>query len=104
MKKNEQILVYRQGDVAFRLVTDINLNILQKAKKLNTKIVATGEHGNPHIVEGIIFEFDNKMYVVNPDGELVIKHPEHDEIRLPGGPDNIYEVIHQRELTGEVRD
>ena len=102
---------YRHGEVLLigmkRFMSEvIDRDLLCRFKKVGRKqvksgVVAAGKSGNAHIVKGgevwsgMKYNSDKRSLMVFSDGNAVIQHPEHRDIKLEKGA---YEVMLQREM------
>lgn len=98
MKQPKEIL-YRQGDVMFRLVDSIPPG----ATKRESGIIAYGEAtGHTHALADLkaaeVLEFDGKLFVQVGEAGVSIRHQEHGPIDLPPG---LYDVSIQQEYSPE---
>ncbi len=83
---------YRHGDLLLKQVDKLP----EKAKKLNTNVLASGTAtGHSHTLNGKagVLEKDGVRYV-KVIGKAALKHQEHATINLAKGA---YQIVHERE-------
>jgi hypothetical protein len=99
---NKNNLQFRQGDVFIEKIEALPSG-LKKHKKDNGRIIlAYGEvTGHAHaIVDDVTASFidsDGNLYLESKE-DILVKHEEHAEIKLPAG---VYRITHQREYSPE---
>lgn len=96
-------MMYRQGDVFIKKISEVDLTDARKIKRENGAIVlAHGEAtGHTHAIKSRdagFFSIDGKMVLVVRRMAVNLVHQEHSPITLPVG---MYEVKRQREYSPE---
>lgn len=93
---------YRQGDVFMEKIDTLPQDLKQHDKDQGRIILAYGEvTGHAHaVVDDTTESFvdTNGALYLQSDEEILVKHEEHAEIKLPAG---VYRITHQREYSPE---
>ena len=84
--------LYRHGDLLLRQVDEIP----ESAQQLSTNIIAHGENGNTHKIQGShqIYETPDKQILLEAKQDVSLKHQEHNTLKISKGN---YVVVHERE-------
>ena len=84
--------IYRHGDLLIRQVDKIP----ESATQLSTNIIAHGENGNTHKIQGShqIYETPDKQILLEAKQDVSLKHQEHNTLKISKGN---YVVVHERE-------
>ena len=84
--------LYRHGDLLLRQVDEIP----ESAPPLSTSIVAHGENGNTHKIQGShqIYETPDKQILLEAKQDVSLKHQEHNTLKISKGN---YVVVQERE-------
>ena len=85
--------LYRHGDLLIRQIDKIP----ESATQLSTNIIAHGENGNTHKIQGgshQVYETPDKQILFEAKQDLTLKHQEHNMLKISKGN---YVVVHERE-------
>ena len=100
--KEEERMIYRQGDVLLRRVETDTDKMEREEPKAGRFILAEGEAtGHAHTIEAdsvVLYRSKDGKRVIVADEGAVVEHQEHAPITLPPGR---YEIIRQREYSPE---
>ena len=85
--------LYRHGDLLIRQVDKIP----ESATQLSTDILAHGEDGNTHKIQGShqIYETPDKQILFTAKQDVSLKHEEHSTLKIKEGN---YVIIREREF------
>ena len=83
---------YRHGDLLIKQVKKIP----EYAQQLSTNIIAHGENGNTHKIQGShqIYETPDKQILLEAKQDVSLKHEEHSTLKIEKGN---YVIVHERE-------
>ena len=85
--------LYRHGDLLIKQVKKIP----ESATQLSTNIIAHGENGNTHKIQGShqIYETPDKQILFTAEQDVSLKHEEHSTLKIKEGN---YVIIREREF------
>ena len=95
--------LFRQGDVLIRQVAEVPSGTKEVPREAGKVVLAHGEvTGHSHAIASkharLVIQNPSLRRFLTAKKEVSLLHEEHSEIKLPAG---IYEIIIQREFSGE---